>query len=674
MYFGADYYPEHWPKERWPIDAKMMRDAHMNVVRVAEFAWSKLEPEEGEYDFSWLDEAMEALAAEDIRIVLGTPTAAPPKWLMDRHPDFYPVDAYGLKKGFGARRHYCYTNPEYREYCVKIAGKMAEHYRDNQSVIAWQIDNEMGDTCYCECCRKGFQDWLEKKYGTIDAVNEAWGTVFWSQTYRSFAEIPQPRYTACDGFSQNGGGDNGQMPVPYSHNPGLLLDYCRFSSDSKTEFQDEQIQVIRQQGSLPITHNFMGHFGEIDYFRYGKNLDFISWDNYVNNMWGKSSYQSVSMAHDLTRGIKRKNFWVMEQQSGPCGWQKLGDTPVPGQLRLWTWQAVAHGAEAIVYFRWRACTFGIEQYWYGILDHDGIARRRYKEISQTGAEFERLCGHILNSSVSVETALVKSYDNLWSHRGQPHNVGFDYNRLLAGYYTAFADNHVNMDIICDESDFSSYRLVLMPAFNMVTHEMAAKCEEYVRNGGNLLLTFRSGTKEWTNKMTTNTLPGLFRELAGIEIEEFDSVNFGRTVQISGTFGEGEAAVWCDIIKPVQAEPLAHYASHYYMGVPAVTVNRYGKGLVFYAGCDLNQEALEAFISQIIDTLGIQKAYEYKVPGLEAVKKENADCKYLYLLNHNNYTVEVALNGKYRELTEDRMLEKEIRLEAYGVAVLLELQG
>ncbi|WP_219835760.1 beta-galactosidase [Paenibacillus sp. R14(2021)] len=670
MYFGVDYYPEHWPEERWPIDAEMMKQANINIVRLAEFAWAKMEPEEGVYDFAWLDRAIEVLAGAGIKIVLGTPTATAPKWLMDKYPDMYPVDVYGLSKGFGTRRHYCVNHPVYRDYSKQIARVMAEHYRDHPHVVAWQIDNEFGGACYCQSDLHAFRIWLRKKYGTIDRLNAEWGTVFWSQTYRSWEEIILPVYSASDGFSQNGGASS-LLSTPYNHNPGLLLDYQRFFSDATAEYQRLQIEEIRACSELPITHNLMGHFSELDYFDLGKDLDFVCWDNYPNTMWGKSSPASVSMAHDLMRGIKNQNFWMMEQQSGPCGWHSMGDTPEPGQIRLWTYQAIAHGAEGMVYFRWRACTVGIEQYWHGILDHDGIGRRRYREITAIGSEIAKLSPLYLHAKNDNAVALVKSYDNVWSHRAQPHNLKFSYDTLLKGYYTAVAGHHVGVDVTSAETDFSPYKLVLMPAFNLMTEVIAAKCEAYVASGGALLVTFRSGTRTWNNQMTTLTFPGLFRELAGVELEEFDSVNFGRTVGVNGSFGEGTASIWCDVLKSNGAETLAEYSSHYYNGTPAVTVNTYGKGRVYYVGCDLDADALARLAGIILEREGIAASLPKAYEGVEAIERIAEDGRaYLMLLNHNSEPVEVELNGVYTDALSGEAVEGELSLEPYAVHVLL----
>lgn len=670
MYFGVDYYPEQWPKERWEIDAKMMSEANMNVVRLAEFAWSKLEPADGEYDFEWLDEAIEIFAKYNIKVILGTPTATPPKWLMDSNQEIYPVDLYGIRKGFGTRRHYCTVNGAYREFARKITIKMAEHYKDNDNIIAWQIDNEFDASCFCDHCKKGFQEWLKKKYFSIQNLNSEWGTVFWSQTYQNFEQVIVPRYTSSDGFSQNASSDNPNRS-PFNHNPGLLLDYYRFKSDSVVDFQKIQVDEIRKLSDLPITHNLMGHFSELDYFDLGKDLDFISWDCYPNNMWGKSNYLLISMAHDLMRGVKNKNFWMMEQQSGPCGWQVIGDTPEPGQIRLWTYQALAHGAEGMVYFRWRPALYGTEQYWHGILDHDGIGRRRYNEIANLGEELKKLNDLFVDSKNVNEVAIIKSYDNLWSHRIQPHNIKFDYNGLLFDYYEALSKNNIMADVTSVDTDFTKYKLVLMPAFNLVTDEIKAKCEDYVRGGGTLLITFRSGTKNWNNSMSTITNPGYFKELAGIELEEYDSINFGRQVDVifNETKFKDQAKKWCDIIQCNSAQPLATYNSHYYKGKPAVTVNNFGKGEVYYVGCDLGEASLSLLIKGIAEKSLLDKVIDESVEGVEVIRKEKDGKIFMVLLNHNNNPVHVKVSGEFDNLLTGTKIKDEVSIEAYGVVVL-----
>ncbi len=666
MLFGVDYYPEHWPEERWATDAKMMRAASINVVRLAEFAWAKIEPMAGVLDFSWLDRAINVLAAEGIRVILGTPTAAPPMWLMEQLPDLYPVDVHGLIKGFGTRRHYCVNHEGYRQKSRKIVRAMASHYRGNANVVAWQIDNEFGTPCYCDRCQAAFHRWLAKKYKTIDDLNTTWGTVFWSQTYQSFSQVPAPRYANTDSFSQPASW--AMRGAPLNHNPGLLLDWARFFSDSVVAYQGLQVEELRET-TLPITHNFMGHYSDLDYFDLAKDLDVVSWDNYPNNMWGKSTYQSLAMAHDLMRGLKGKNFWMMEQQSGPCGWQAMGDTPEPGQVRLWTWQALAHGAEAMLYFRWRACTVGIEQYWHGILDHDGIGRRRYREIAALGSELQKVADLIVDAEMVQDVALVKSFDNWWSHQQQPHNARFSYGELLVGYHTALTNLAISTAVVSVEAEFSPFKLVLMPAFNLMTDGILEKCAHYVQDGGNLLITFRSGTRTWDSQMTTRTLPGFFGELAGIELEEYDSINFGRTVEVEGDWGRGLASMWCDVIRPITAQPLAFYRSHYYSGSPAITVNRIGKGLVFYVGCDLDSVALGILLQSITQQAGVMPMLPDSPPNLEILHRKKQGRSHWILMNHGRDSISVPLGEGLVDRLTGKVVSGDCRLEGFGVAVL-----
>lgn len=670
MYFGVDYYPEQWPRERWETDAEMMAAAHINLVRMGEFAWSLLEPREGVYDFSWLDEIIGLLGRHGISTVLGTPTATPPKWLMDLHPEIYPVDLYGLRKGFGTRRHYCASSPVYRQYAERIVSAMGARYGKNPHVVAWQVDNEFDAHCYCDACLAGFREWLKERYGAIEAVNAAWGTAFWSQTYGDFDEIVIPRYTSSDGFAQVDGGQGVGGP-PNAHNPGLLLDYRRYQSQAVVAFQRMQMQTLRRYTDRPVTHNFMGHFSDLDYFDLGRELDFVSWDCYPDNMWGKSSPESIAMAHDLMRGIKDRNFWVMEQQCGPCGWQTMGSTPEPGQVRLWTYQSLAHGAEAIVYFRWRSALRGTEQYWHGLLDHDGVGRRRYREIAALGKELAGLQDLFVGAWNVSRVALIKSYDNVWSHRIQPHSASFDYNGLLQAYYTALTANRAAVDVTGVDVDFSRYRLVLMPAFNLMTPAILEKCQRYVRGGGTLLVTFRSGTRNWDNSMTELPAPGYFADLAGVTLEEYDALSRGRTVKVQGAGFAGTARVWCDVLACAGAEPLAVYAESYFAGAPAVTVNRSGHGCAYYVGCDLDPEALRALLGEVLAQAGVAPEFTGAPAQVETVVKEKAGRRYVLLLNHGADPATVALDKPYREMLSGEAASASLEMESYGVRILRE---
>ena len=386
MKLGVCYYPEHWPRERWPIDAAMMREAGLTVVRIAEFVWQLMEPAEGQFAWDWLDEAIATLAAAGLEVVLGTPTAAPPAWLTHDYPDVLPVDAQGRTRNSGTRRHYCPTSPTYRRHSERIVRAMAERYGRHPAVVGWQIDNEFGchDTvrCYCDQCAAAFRDWLKRKYGSLDALNEAWGAVFWSQSYGRWEEIRLPNLT------------------PTGANPSHLLDYDRFASETTVSYQQLQVDLLRQHTAGQfITTNTLGNFEDLDYHDLARPLDFIAWDSYPTGyaeFQGESLYlpgkPDASFAYDVgdpyvtgfchaqARGFKQAPFWVMEQQCGPVNWARFNTLVRPGTVRLWTWHALAEGADAVVYFRWRAVRFAFEQHHSGLLHHDATPATGYREL------------------------------------------------------------------------------------------------------------------------------------------------------------------------------------------------------------------------------------------------------------------------------------------------------
>lgn len=661
--FGVDYYPEHWEECRWETDAKLMREAGFNVVRMGEFSWAKLEPRKGEFDFTWLDRAVALLARYGIDTVLGTPTAAPPKWVVDESPDVCPTDMYGRVRGFGSRRHTCFNSPSLRGHAERIVKAMAEHYKDNPHVIAWQVDNELMGRCWCENCRQAFIRWLKRKYGTLEALNKAWGTVFWSQTYENWNELILPGYAAC-GISDV---DNSV------HNPGLELDYKRFCSDSILDYYRMQAEILRENGGKPVTANVMPNAEHVDYFRFGREMDFASWDDYPVSSFGNKQYSWVSMGHSLTRNLKRKRFWVMEQESGPCGWSTIGDTPEPGQLRLWAMQSLADGAEGIVFYRWRPCLSGTEEYWYGVLDHDGIPRRRYREIREAGLDLKKTNEALEGAEFHAEAAVVYSYDVLWAHQNQKHGALFDYKDLIHRCYRALIQSGINADVIDQTADFSGYKVVVMPAFCLGTEEIREKAEQYVGGGGTLVLSFRSGIKEWNNSMTEATTPGIFRKLAGLVVEEFDSLNFGRKIPVRGSEGNFEASVWCDVIRPVTAEARAYYEGGFYRGTPAILKNSFGKGSVWYFGCDPDPESLRRYAAAVCREAGVVLPVEKCPENVELSEWKKAAESILIALNHSAESVSLKLGKTRRDLLTGKSAER-FELPAYGAAVLTDSEN
>jgi beta-galactosidase len=549
FYFGVDYYPEHWPEERWAEDAELMSAAGFNVVRLAEFAWAKMEPQDGQFDFDWLDRSIEILAKHGIQVVLGTPTASPPPWLMAKQEDLFIVDRSGIRRTYGLRREYCPNNPCYHQHTERIVTAMVEHYKDHPAVIGWQIDNEFGDRCFCRICQAEFHKWLQKKYVCLDEVNKRWGTVFWSHIYTDWSQIPLPLDTGI------------------SANPGLGLDYYRFMSDAYRNYQKFQIDIIRRYTKEQfITHNLMGFgYNQLDYYDLASDLDFVSWDNYIRLQWNMKAAVDPShaaLSADTMRSLKKSNFWVIEQQSGAGGWEVVAVPPKPGELRLWTYQSIAHGADAILYFRWRTCHTGTEQNWHGILDHHGIPGRRYSETVQVGKELQKIGEFIIGSQLKAQIAIMQSYDTRFAFQIQPNNPRFGYESQIQHIYTGFFNVNIPVDIISEKDPLAGYKVVLVPAMYVLTEQTARNLEHFAASGGVVVFTPRTGVKDVANAVINMKLPGLIAEMAGVEVDEYismpvDEDNLVRFV-LPNLQAEFPVLVWADILKPTTAEVVARY--------------------------------------------------------------------------------------------------------------------
>jgi beta-galactosidase len=641
FHFGVDYYPEHWPEARWETDAQMMQEAGFNVVRLAEFAWAKLEPEDGRFDFSWLDRAIEVLAARGIQIVLGTPSASTPAWLWAKIPDIALVDEFGNAREYGSRREYSPTNPSYREHAVRIARKMGEHYRDNPHVIGWQIDNEFGDRCYASGTRRAFQQWLKQRYLSLDSLNECWGTVFWSHIYTDWSQIPVP-----------------VRRIHGQHNPSLQLDFFRFMSDVYVEFQQLQVDVLREvcPPQQFITHNFMGfNYPRINYFDLAKTLDLVVWDNYPRGFWINTPQikpAPLALGHATMRGLKKQNFWVMEQQSGQGSWDILPPTPRPGEIALWAYQAIAHGADGIVFFRWRTARFGTEQYWHGILDHDGQGRRRYAEIKRMGQEIARIGSVLEGSEVRARTAIVLSYDSRFAFQIQQNNPDFSYERHLLDYFTALHDANIPTDIVSVNDDLASYDLVIVPSLYITEDETVKQLQAFVERGGTLIITPRSGVKNHTNIVVDLALPGKLSALCSVEVQEYDSLLSGERRKVRFDDGASDssshATVWCDILNPLNADVVARYDEDFYTGQPVVTRNSVGAGTVIYVGTIGDKPFVNTIVSY-----GLQLSCAAPVldtpPLVEAAIRWKGDTRLVFVLNHADTDQQISLDQPFVDL-------------------------
>ncbi|MCC6728665.1 MAG: beta-galactosidase [Chthonomonadales bacterium] len=616
MLVGVDYYPEHWPEERWPVDARLMREAGIGVARMAEFAWCRLEPREERFSFAWLDRALDVLDAQGVKAVLGTPTATPPAWLHERYPSIYPADPRGYRLGFGTRLQRCLNHPHMREHSRRITRAMAEHFADHPAVIGWQTDNEFeANLCYCPVCADAFRDWLRARYGTLDALNAAWGSVFWSQEYSGWSQIPLPWEARC-----------GQ-----SHNPSLWLDYRRFASESTVAFQREQVRILRAAAPRQwVTHNFMGLHESMDYYALAADLDFVSWDNYPGGDW-QQEWARPDLAHDAMRGLKRRGFWVMEEQCGITGWERMARRPRPGQVRAWAWQAVGHGAEAVVFFRWRSCLFGTEQYWHGVLNHDGEPRRRYREVARFAAEAAALSEALEGSVVRARAAVLNSYEQNWAYQIQPQADGLEWWRQARRYHAALRARGLDVDVVPIEADLSAYRVVAAPGWYIVTPEDAARLEAYVLGGGTLLLSPRTGVKDAANLCRPEPLPALLREVAGVEVDDYDALGAATERLRLDDGRELDVTVWADALRLLDAEAAGHWASGAFEGEPALTRRRHGAGTVWYVGTFGGPDLYAALLDRVLPEAGLPA--EPGVPdGVDVSRRVKDGVTYLFLVN------------------------------------------
>lgn len=661
MYFGACYYPEHWPEERWAVDAKLMKEAHFNVVRLAEFAWIIMEPEEGRFDFAWLDRAIAVMKEQGIQVILGTPTAGPPKWMMDKHPDIYPRDPQGHVRGFGTRRHYCFNNENFKRHTAAIVTAMAEHYGKSKDVIGWQIDNEFGiintTRCYCDQCLQAFLVWLKQKYRALDELNRAWGTIFSSQLYTSWEQIHLPTH----GVHQH-------------HSPGMMLDFHQFASDSVRAYQKLQVDILRKlaPGQL-ITHNEMGKFNEINYFKLSEDLDVCSLDVYPNLKSVRSERPAYAAeAHDMTRGFKGQNYWVLEHQSGAPGAIVMGPTPAPGELRRWTMQTVAHGGDAIVYFRWRTLNVSIETLWHGILQHHGEPGRKYDEVKRVGAELEKLAPLLKGTAPRPRVAIIRSYENEWSLQLQPQIAGYEYIKHWETYYSYFFEQNIPVDVIPPAGDLSGYDLVVAPNLMMASHDAITQLHDYVRVGGIVVMDFRAGSREMDNSMSLRKLPGAFRELLGLEIEDYGIIEEAvpNRMRLKDGSGEYPVSTWYDVIEPQGAEAVAEYTSYYVAGVPAVTRNRYGEGFAYYFATEPDRDGLGAVMDRVVQEAGVSPTLARLPRGVEAVARSAQDGRELiFLINHADESKTVKLDQRYTDVLTGETIVGERVLALQEVLVL-----
>ncbi len=658
--FGACYYPEHWDEHTRELDAQRMAEAGINVVRMAEFAWHLMEPVEGKFDFSFFDAQIARLGKHGISTILCTPTATPPRWLTFKHPEILRENEAGQRMQHGSRQHACYSNECFRKYSRLITSAMMEHFKDNPHVIGWQTDNEFHNAfmeCHCPSCQGHFREFLRQRYShDIGSLNQAWGTDFWCQKYASFDELATPRNHR-----------------PQILNPSQKIDYYRYLSHIVTVFQHEQVGILRKGNpDWFVFHN--GGFPHIDYRGgFTRDLDVLGFDSYPffeNDPDRRPIYQQGFLT-DLIRSMSG-NFLVAEHQSGPGGagdW--MTETPVPGEIRAMTYRSIAHGADGILYFRWRTCRFGAEQYWCGILDHDNIPRRRYVEIAQTGMEMEKLSDSILGSHVHVDVAIA-GYDSIACDMHDVATLGFPHMIPISqGIYQFFHKRHHAIGFIHPEDDLSGVKLYFLPHWSYFRPEWVPALEQFVRKGGMLVIGARTATKDDSNHVVAETPPGLLAGLAGAHVEEYGKLNEPRKRNPRLQFSDGVmmmSSIWHESLSLHGAEPLAVWTDGHLAGSPAISMHHVGAGRVIYVGTLLSEELCESLCPRLVALSGLSPLWPGLPSGMDVCCREKDGSKFLFMINHSSNQLTVKRTPPGMDLISGKNGGSERTFEPQEVAL------
>jgi beta-galactosidase len=651
MILGSAWYPEQWRPARWADDLRLMRAANLNLVRVGEFAWSRMEPQEGVFDLDWLDRAIDQAASHGMAVVVGTPTAAPPAWLTQRYPEVLAVREDGRRETHGKRCHFNPASPRYRQFCRCISEALAQRFGTNSHVVGWQIDNEYNTVSYDDATQQQFQGWLQMRHETLDQLNERWAAVYWSQEYSDWAQIP--------------------LPQGQGHHPALLLDFRRFVTELYRSYQHDQLTAIRKYAEPRqwITHNFMGWFDGFDHYVISEELDFVSWDNYVGT--GRLNHLANGASHDLVRGLKRKNFWLMETQPGSVNWSSINNALDRGDVRTMAWHAVGHGANAICYWQWRSAPGGQEQYHGSLVGADGQPRPLYEEVAQLGREFAAVADALRDTVVQAQIAVLHSYEDRWAINQQRHHRDFDPVQHLIAYYEPLRALGYNIDILPPGADLKPYKLVLAPHLHLLDEVLTEQLTRFVEQGGHLLLGARSGMKNTANALLPTLQPGSLAEFLGAQVREFYALD--AAVPVAGSWGNGTAQIWAEWITPLaeDVEVLLRYgASNGWLDEQAAAVSRrIGTGRISYIGAWLDTATLASAANWMLAVSQID-APPFSLPMGVELSTRVKDGRTLYLLiNHGASAQIMALPAAARELLRAEEITSQFTLLPRDVALI-----
>ena len=667
--FGGDWNPEQWPEDTWEEDIEKLEDAHINEATINVFSWALLQPSEERYDFSMLDKIVALLVKHRFNIVMATGTAALPAWMVRTHPEVIRTDQEGRHRVSGGRHNFCPTSEYFRQASGALAGHLAERYADTPGLVAWHVGNEYGGgggLCYCEGCARAFRVWLKEKYGTVQALNQAWCANFWSHTIYDWDDVVPP-VAYGDGIGEN------KCVIS-----GLQMDYRRFQEQAQLAcFTNERDAIRRHDGSTPITTNLMGTFKDLDYFEWARQMDLVSWDNYPG-MDTPSSF--TAMSHDLMRGVGGgRPFMLMEQTPNQQNWFPFCKVKRPGEVRKLSWQAVAHGADTVQFFQMKQSLGGCERFHGAVIDHSGSEESRvFKETAALGAELNRVGARLMGSRVVAKVAIMFDWQSYWSLEGcVGPTAGFSYPQEVHRFYRPLYRRNLAVDFIPSTSPVETlkkYDLVLAPVLISLLPGVADHLESYVSDGGTFVTGYMAGIHDERDLVVPGGYPGVLRRLTGVWVEEIDALAPDETIPVEGLAavdGQPAGQIVASLIHCEGAKPLASYGGgDFYAGSPALTVNDFGGGRAYFVGTPLDEAGMDAFMDPIVDGLGLPAVDTPKDVSI-SIRQSDDGTRYAIVINsaRSPITADLPLLRGGEDLLAGGRVSGPLDLPPYGAALV-----